>query len=239
MTKQPIVILHGWGSSPDRWEAIRTSLTELADGLQGEIFSPFLPGFDGKPIPKPYFIDDYVGWLNEYLKEHHIKKPILVGHSNGGRIAIRFAATHGGVEKLVLINSAGIPNTDISFKRRIFMVIAKVGKTLLFAIKGTPLYSFSEKLLYKAARESDYLKASPIMKKTMQNLLIYDATEDLAKISCPTLCIWGRNDSSTPIWMGEKIAAGIPHASLSIIEGGHNIHISHPKEVVSLISNFI
>ena len=239
MTKQSIVILHGWGSNPKRWIAIHDSLNALADNMGDAIHIPFMPGFDGEDPQKALGVDDYVEWLEKYIKENKLGSVALIGHSNGGRIAMRYAATHKNVAKLVLIAAAGIPNTRISLKKSVFKALAKAGKTILSPLQGTSFYSAAEKLVYKAARESDYYKASPVMKETMLNLIGYDATGDLKKISCPSLCIWGRQDTATPLWMGEKIVAGIPHCDIKIIDGGHSIHITHPEIVAGYIKDFL
>ncbi|KXK11811.1 MAG: Non-heme chloroperoxidase [Microgenomates bacterium OLB23] len=230
MTKQSIVILHGWGSTPNRWQAVAAELENT--------FIPALPGFGGKDPIKPYSVDDYVAWLENYLNEKKLKHIVLVGHSNGGRIAVRYAARYKNVHRLVLISAAGLPNSHLSMKKRVYGYVAKVGKVALAPIKQTPIYGFAEKVLYKLARESDYYKASAIMKQTMKNMLAYDATEDVKKIVCPTLCVWGTHDTATPLWMGEKIVAMLQNGTLKTIGAGHNIHITHPKWVAKCIQEF-
>jgi pimeloyl-ACP methyl ester carboxylesterase len=203
------------------------------------IHIPLLPGFDGEEPQEALNIDDYVAWLEEYIRKEGLKNIVLVGHSNGGRIAMRYTAKHKDVKRLVLIAAAGIPNTHISLKKTVFMGLAKGGKIVLGPFKETSLYRVAEKLLYKAARESDYYKASPVMKETMVNLLKYDVTGDLKKITCPSLCIWGRRDTATPLWMGKRIAAGIPGCTMKIVDGGHNIHVTHAGEVATYIKDFL
>lgn len=239
MIKQSIVILHGWGSSPKRWIAMHDSLKAFSRDIGNAIHMPFLPGFDGNEPEKALNIDDYVLWLEKYIKDHRLRNIVLVGHSNGGRIAIRYAATHKDVAKLVLIAAAGIPNNRISLKKSVFMVAAKTGKAILNPLKGTFLYRAAEKGIYKLARETDYYKASPIMKETMLHLLAYDATGDLKSITCPTLCVWGKNDAATPLWMGEKMVAGIPRCTMKVVDGGHNIHMTNTNEVATYIKDFL
>lgn len=239
MTKQSIVILHGWGSNPKRWIAMHDSLDAISNDMGEAIHIPFLPGFDGEDPTKALHIDDYVEWLETYIKEQGLKNVVLVGHSNGGRIAIRYASTHKDVKRLVLIAAAGIPNNTMSFKKAMFMAAAKIGKMLLRPLAGTSIYRLAEKGIYKLARESDYYQASPLMKETMLNLLSYDASGDLKNISCPTLCIWGKDDTATPLWMGNKIAAGISGSTMKVIDGGHNIHVTNVKEVAAYIKDFL
>jgi len=239
VTKQSIVILHGWGSNPERWIAVHDQLTLLSKELGSELHIPLMPGFDGEIPRKAMNIDDYVVWLNDYIEAHKLQNVVLVGHSNGGRIAIRYVATHKNVEKLILVAAAGLPNSHLSLKKTVFKFVAKIGKVVLQPLNKTSLYKLAEKFLYKMARESDYYKASPIMKDTMINLLSYDATNDVKKITCPSLCVWGKDDTATPLWMGEKIAAAIPRCTIKVVDGGHSIHMTHPKIVAGYIKDFL
>jgi hypothetical protein len=68
---------------------------------------------------------------NEELKDH--KDVVLVGHSNGGRIAIAYTAKHPEhIKKLILIDAAGIVHNEplLRAKRLIFGALAKVGKKI-------------------------------------------------------------------------------------------------------------
>ena len=228
---KPIVILHGWGSSPERWKPIHKAL---------EAHTPFLPGFDEKnPLKRPFSVEDYALWLDMYLDSHNIKNPILVGHSNGGRIAIHYAAHYENISKLVLIASAGIPDPSKDFKKAVFKALAKSGKKALKLVNNEKLAGFFQKILYKAARESDYVNAAPIMKKTMENILKYDAREDLGNIPVPALLIWGQADTATPVWMGHTMKKMIRASQIKILPAKHNVHITHNKEVIQLINDFV
>ena len=237
---QNVIILHGWGSNPDRWGLIRDQLqSSLGKIIDTKFYVPYLPGFDpDNPISKPYTIKDYGSWLDQYIKKNKIDKPAVVGHSNGGRIAIFFSSRHPEkISKLILIDSAGIPNKN-HLKIAVFYIFAKIGKKTL-ALFGKKTEKLWQNIFYRIARESDYLKASPVMKKTMQNLLQYNAENDLKNIISPTLIIWGKKDTTTPIWMGQKMTKLIPKANLNIISCGHNPHIEAPFEIAKIIRSFL
>ena len=60
----------------------------------------------------------------------------------------------------------------------------------------------------------------------MRAIFIKTVSEDLtdvaAKVSCPTLLVFGRNDTETPVEMGERLTKLIPSAQLVVLEGfGH------------------
>ena len=150
-----IVILHGWASHLGNWQP-------FVNKLQKKGYKVYLPNL---PTDKPMNTDEYSSWLKTYTKK--LTKFILIGHSFGGQIAINHAARFPKkVVKLVLINSAGI-RKKISLKRFIFLLLAKIGK-LIFKLPLLSKYtSVAQKLLYKSAREQDYLKASTVLKKTL------------------------------------------------------------------------
>src|SRR5438270_12888927 len=98
--KYPIVILHGWRLTGSRYKDIQ----ELFQKKGFTVYAPDLPGSADVKLTKEVMrIDDYIDFVLDFLKEHKIKKIILIGHSFGGRVAAKFAGRHPGiVEKLIL-----------------------------------------------------------------------------------------------------------------------------------------
>lgn len=174
-------------------------------------------------------LDDYVEWLGK--KTEAYPKVILIGHSNGGRISMAFAARYQEkVERLVLEDSAGIPARGRrALKRDLFRVIAKLGGLVSKS-------QFLRKLLHKIARENDYQNATPEMRKTMVNLGSVDFTPIFEKIKAPTLVIWGENDTTTPLSAGMEIHKQIVGSRMTIVKGArHSPHITHTSEFVDLV----
>lgn len=234
--KKTIIILYGWGGNPQSWQKVAEQF--IKNNYHVEV--PYIPGFDeNNPIDKPYKLENYTKWLLQFINQNKINKPIVIGHSNGGRIAAYFAAKQlSRVEKLILVGAAGIPPKN-KLKKLVFQSISQVGKSIFKTLKDEKLSLWARKILYKLAGESDYLNASPGMKKTMINLISHDLTEDFTKIKCPTLCIWGRHDSYTPLWMGERINQLIKPSQLKIIDNGrHGLHLTHPEKLSQLIIKF-
>ena len=63
-----------------------------------------------------------------------------------------------------------------------------------------------------------------------------DGREDLAKITCPTLVLCGRQDALTPLSGHEEMAKAIPNARLVIIEDcGHLAPLEHPHAVSAVM----
>jgi pimeloyl-ACP methyl ester carboxylesterase len=171
----------------------------------------------------------YVAWVNEFVRERGISEPLtLIGHSHGGRVILK-----GGfdfpVEKIVLIDSAGIvpPRKPPKFSYRLARALLKPFPALLNA--------------YKSRRGSaDYRAATPIMRDTLVKIVNEDMRGGLAQIQISTLLIWGENDTATPLTDAQLIASLIPDAGLVTVKNaGHYAHLDDPAFVYSVIDSFL
>ena len=227
-----VFILHGWAYSTEKWQPFVNLLKQK--GINSTILK--IPGLTEK-IDRTWTIDDYINWLkNEIDKEKG--KVMLIGHSNGGRIAISLAVRYPNMlSHLILIDAAGVYHNDLAirFKRFMFKKIVKTSKKL----------SSSERLkslLYKIVGESDYKNATLIMKQTMVNLINSDKNVfgNLDKIKVPTLIVWGREDRITPLSDGKLMHKLIKNSKLYVVkEARHSPHYTHAEEVANLISEYL
>ncbi|MDD5152827.1 MAG: alpha/beta hydrolase [Candidatus Pacebacteria bacterium] len=224
-----IYILHGWSYTKDKWEPMIWGLGAL--GYQ--VVFPDIPGLTGT-LDKPWELSHYMHWLRDILREE--KEPVvLLGHSNGGRIAISYTAKYPEkVSELILVDSAGVYHDDFftNFKKSSLKTIAKAGKVFT---KSETL----RKVLYKLIGVRDYERANPIMRETMRNLIKVDSLPDAKKINAPVLLIWGSGDKVTPLSDGKILADTFPNAELHIVEGAlHSPQITHSADVLSIIQKY-
>jgi len=103
----PVVFLHGWALGQHTYRSVIGTLADTGC----RVIAPSLPGFGGTPdLPKDDFsLRGYASWLAGLLDVLDVDEPVvLVGHSFGGGVAIRFAHDHRDrVRSLVLVNSVG------------------------------------------------------------------------------------------------------------------------------------
>lgn len=229
-----ILLLHGWQDNLRTFDAIAQILSET-----NRVIYLDLPGFGQSETPKKTWnLDDYVVFVKNFIQKLEIQVDIIVGHSFGGRIAIKGAATNNlQLAKIILINSAGIAKskTPLNF---ILKILAKIGNVL---ISIPPFVFWKEKLREKFYKSigSDYLNAGA-MRETFLKIIAEDLSESAKKINIPTLLIWGENDTETPLSDGKLFSQIIPHSKLEIIkEAGHFAHQEKPKEVAKLIQEFL
>lgn len=225
-----IVILHGWTYSLDKWGRFIDLLRE--NGFEVEL--PKIPGLT-QESNETWDLDKYTNWLNKLLGKYE-NKLILLGHSNGGRIAINYAVKYPNkLEKLILIDSAGIFHNDlpIRLKRIVFKNVAKIGKKFTKS-------DILRKVLYKFAREGDYENASENMKKTITNLMNIDLRPVLRKIKTPTQIIWGENDQIIPVKDAYLISELIKGSKLYIVKNArHAPFFTNSEEVARIIKDDI
>jgi len=241
----PIILLHGWGIDSSKYIETAKQLILQAKSyeVQTRIIIPDLPGF-GKSDepPQAWGIDDYMELVKKFieLSLQGIDNIILIGHSFGGRIAIKFAAKYPDkVKALILTGAAGIKH-PLSIKQKIFFVAAKLGKIFFSLPIINKLEKTAQKVLYKAAREKDYYQTQGVMKETFKKVIAEDLTPYLEKIITPTLLLWGRNDHSTPLKDGEILHFKIQNSKFKIVaEANHSLPYQYPEKFAKIVAEFI
>ena len=268
--KIPIVLLHGWGVSSDKYTELIKILYSILN-TQYSILILDLPGFGKSDEPKENWnLDDYVEFVDEFIKKASrksgfelvkdllknlnlnrglasvatgakpLQKSILIGHSFGGRIAIKYTAKYPEkIDKLILTGAAGIKH-KLTAKQKIFFILAKTGKTIFSLPIINNLEKYARKFLYKVAREKDYYQASLRMKETMKNVLDEDLTDYLDKIKNPALLVWGREDKTTPLTDGKIMNEKIENSKLVVVNNAnHSLPYQKAEKFVKIAEKFI
>lgn len=228
-TKLRIIWLHGWG-------ATHTSMYLLAELFQNqaENYLLDLPGFGkSKKLEKPYSSLDYVKDVADFINTLPPKKTIIVGHSNGGRIAVKLLANYTKiVDGIVLLDGAGLQKKH-SF---IFKIYTNTVRKFSPIIKK--IFPFLKNV---SLGSNDYKNTSGIMRETFIKLLDENLVEDAKKIEIPTLLIYGDLDRETPLYMGQEFNKLIKNSKLHILEGGDHWSslLDYKRQTHHFITTFI
>jgi len=229
-----LLMLHGWMGSLQDFDAVTKNLS-----VDHRVVRLDLPGFGASELPhKPWHVGDYANFVGDFCAKVGIEPVAVIGHSLGGRIILKGHAEHSlHGQKAVLIASAGVADRQ-TLRNWSFKMIAKAGKAATAIPPFTMLRAKLRGKLYAAAK-SDYASAGA-MTPTFLNII----TENLAPlaplIKVPTLLIWGKNDTTTPLSEGERLQALIPDAKLEVIDGaGHFVQSEKPDEVARMIREFV
>ncbi|RKZ90045.1 MAG: alpha/beta hydrolase [Candidatus Parabeggiatoa sp. nov. 1] len=233
-TGKNIILLHGWGAQISSFKPVHQY---LENNLR--VYSLDLPGF-GKsdPPPESWGTAEYTHLVQQFIHELGIKNPIIMGHSFGGRIAIRLALIET-IHKLILVDSAGIKP-----KRKLNYYLKVYAYKLLKNVAQLPIlkHVFKKMLesVQKKAGSKDYQNASGVMRTTLIKVVNEDLTELLPQIKAPTLLMWGENDQATPVSDGQLMEQLIPDAGLVVLKNaGHFSYLDKLNEFLLIISSFL
>ena len=90
------------------------------------------------------------------------------------------------------------------------------------------------------AGSEDYRQASPVMKKTMVNLLNEDMRPLMPEIKAPTLLIWGEGDTATPLSDGQQMEKLIPGSGLAVLKpAGHFSYLDQLPQFLRTLIYFL
>jgi pimeloyl-ACP methyl ester carboxylesterase len=230
-----LLLLHGWGGNIESLRGLQEILAK-----HYKVTNISLPGFAGSEAPKStWSLKDYSLFLEELILTLGLKKPIVAGHSYGGKIAIKLALEFPQlISALILINASGIKPKN-SLKKSIFGIGSKVAKVL-----GSPLPSGLKQKIksfgYKyIVREQDYLKSGSL-RETFKKIVNEHYNEELKTINIPTLIIWSEKDTYVPVWMGVKMRELIPNSRFIMVENEtHGLPLKDPTLTAELIRNYL
>lgn len=206
---QAILLLHGWGQNVEMMRFLKEHFQ-----ANYKVVVLDLPGFGNSDEPvKPWGVEDYTQLIAYLCHVLQLTNPIVIAHSFGARIALSFAYQYP-VKQLFLTGAAGIlPKRTLSY-------YIKVYTYKLLKILHLPNTMGSE----------DFKNASCCMKQTLSICVNQDLTSLLSQVEAPTLLIWGEKDTQTPLWMGEKMEALMPNATLIIFKDDDHFAYFHQQE---------
>jgi pimeloyl-ACP methyl ester carboxylesterase len=207
-----MLFLHGWGGSR---ESLRGIATLFQHTHCVHLFD--LPGFgEAPPPPESWGTIEYADLLQEYILERVQGTVVLVGHSFGGRVSIRLASRRlSQIRDLVLLGVPGLPQQGLS-RARVRRWRIRTLRRLLIALK--PLIGSRGVEWHTATFGSKDYQAAGKMRPVLIRSVNEDLTESAKAIACPTLLIWGTDDTETPPWLARRYAQLLgPRATLTLL----------------------
>ena len=222
--EKAVVLLHGWGQNI-------AMMKPIGDRLKNNrVIIIDLPGFGESEEPKDIWsIYDYADCVHELLKSLKVENPILIGHSFGGKISLVYASKYK-VDKLILFGSP--------FKKVIKKLSVKT--RILKSLKKIPVLNKLEGFAKKHIGSRDYKSASETLRKILVEHVNLDITEEVKKITCPTLIVWGTNDSEVPISDAYELEKLISDAGVVEYEGcTHYAYLERLEQTIKVIKSFI
>ncbi|MGQ9910034.1 MAG: alpha/beta fold hydrolase [Candidatus Flexifilum sp.] len=233
----PVTLLHGWGVDS-------SLMLSTAQGLSRsgfEMIIPDLPGFGSSASPPhAWSACDYAKIVIHLLDHLDVKRTAVIGHSFGGRIGLILASEYPArVSKLVLTSAAGVPP-----QRRLIPTVRlrafKAMRAVANRLGGRRIAEQMSTWYNQRYGSPDFKQTSGIMRETFKRIIGEDLRPFAARISAPTLLIWGDQDEDTPLWMGKTLEQAIPDAGLVTFPGaGHYAYLERNAEFVRIVTHFL
>lgn len=236
-SENKVVFLHGWGGNTDSFLKLALELSEQRPDL--ELILVDYPGFGLTENPGKEGWDTYRygTWVKAFCDELSIEKTNFYVHSFGGRILTRLMNTYPQLgKKLVFTGAAGI-KWPLSLRQKLSVYFSKIMPKAKSA-RGLRIQNF---IITKIFGAHDWGNVAPELKATLTKVLAEDDfREVLKKISQPSLILWGKKDTITPLKSGKVYAKKIPNNQFITFETGkHGIHHTHQAEIIEVLTKFL
>jgi pimeloyl-ACP methyl ester carboxylesterase len=198
-----VIALHGWGRSGADFVSLLAGLDAAAIHLPG--FGPT------SPPDTAWGTRDYADLVAEAIAP--FAPVVVVGHSFGGRVAVRLAAHHPELVSGLVITGAPLVRLSAPTKPKLAYRLAK-WLNKVGAISDARMESRR-----RAAGSADYNAAQGIMRDVMVKTVNENYDDDIAAITCPTWLVWGENDTAAPTAAGKVASERIRGAMWRIVSG--------------------
>jgi pimeloyl-ACP methyl ester carboxylesterase len=217
--QRSILCIHGAGGNSLHWMA-----TEPPPGWS--VIVPDLPGHGLSQGDPPQTISGYAAWVESFIETIH-ERPVLVGHSMGGAIALTVALNRPELlSGLVLVGTGaklGVSTGIMSMCRggnaadvESFLAEWAYGPSI------SPAQIESWNSLFGRASCEVYLAGFTACGG-------FDVREHLGKINLPTLIICGVHDQLTPLKFAQYLGERIPQTQIAEIpDAGHMAMLEQP-----------
>jgi pimeloyl-ACP methyl ester carboxylesterase len=236
----PVVLLHGWALAQHTYRGVIETIA--AQGCR--VIAPAMPGFGGTPeLPSNQFsIRGYAQWVADLLDGLDVEEQaVVVGHSFGGGVAVRFAHDHRArVRSLVLVNSVGGSSWRNGRTLRSIAERPLWDWGLHFPGDVWPLRQATRVLPVVAEDFLPNLVRNPRALVKVANLArradLRAELETLRDSGLGVSIIWGKRDGIIPRESFEAlcVASGVQG---TVVEGSHSWLIANPEHFGEVITN--
>ena len=226
-----LVFLHEGLGSIALWRDFPTRLC-TALGLPGLVYDRWGHG-QSEPLDRPrdlrYLHDEAERFLPEVLAEGGVTRPVLIGHSDGGTIALLFAARFPEVPAAVVTEAAHVFVEDLTVAG-----IQAAGRAFAETDLPTRLARYhgdKTESLFRAWHD----------RWLAPDFRAWNIEAEIAAVTCPVLVLQGEADQyGTPAQV-EAIARGVTGpAETALLPGiGHAPHQEAADQVLALIAEFL
>ncbi len=242
----PIIILHGIFGSSDNWLTIGKIL-----GEENRVFMVDQRNHGQSPRSDEFNYDVMAADLHEFILEHKLENPIIVGHSMGGKAVMQFAMSYPDTfSKMVVVDIApkyypvhhsmilqGLASVDLkNLKSR-----TEANEILSRFEENEGVRQFLLKNLWRNPaknNEFDWRINLPVITQNID--VVGHELQNEQTVEKPALFIRGSESHYIQPEDERKIWELFPNYELETIEGaGHWVQADKPKEFIEILTRFV
>jgi proline iminopeptidase len=259
----PVLIAHSGGPGMDArdWD----DFARIDDFVTIVAIHPRGSGLSGQADGDAYLLPDYASDLQALRLHLGLDRPIIIGWSHGGMVAMQFAFTYpDALSKLILFDTSAYFGEFLSdiegavqafkhepwFEKSFAALKAEWAGDYKTDADMARLWAEEMKFYFKKfeVRPQTYHERTkdlpiciiPLKTFNDQEAATLDLRPQLKNITVPTLVLVGRHDFITNVAMAEEMVNHIPDAQLEIFEdSGHFALVEEPEKFYRVIKEFV
>ncbi|TAH24757.1 MAG: alpha/beta fold hydrolase [Cytophagales bacterium] len=239
----PMIIMHGVFGTCDNWITVSKNLAE-----HYQVFLLDLRNHGQSPHSTEFSYEAMANDLSEFIESHQLIRPIIIGHSMGGKVAMKYAATFDNISSLIVADIAprfykrhhdqilnglnALPLNKI--KSRI-----EADEILATYISELSVRQFLLKNLFRNDQgEFQWRLNLPVITKNID--IVGEAQVSESRINIPTLFIKG--EKSNYIRKEDEISIHQIFSNAKIVEisnAGHWVQAEEPLAFIDAVISFL
>ncbi len=243
---EPVIILHGLLGLSDNWVTIGRRLAE-----KFEVFIPDQRNHGQSPHSDTFNYYSLTEDLLEFVEDHQLLNPIIIGHSMGGKVAMNFALEHPfRVDKMIVVDIStrkysgrqehleildAMRSVDLS----VVTEREEVESLIREKIKSEKIALFILKNIYRIGRKklAWRLNVDAIF-NNIENA--YEEIDSHYTYEKPVLFVKGGKSNYIMADDQVEIRKYFPNAQFKTIENAsHWVHADEPEELCRIFSEFL
>lgn len=244
---QPMIILHGVFGVSDNWVSFAR---KMADHY--EVFIPDQRNHGQSPHDPTFNYFALCSDLYDFIEEHDIKDPIILGHSMGGKVAMHFALENPDMLKALIVADISMRTYNRRF-RHLDMIDAMmnvnfnnaetredVESQIKLQIPDERTRLFAMKNLYRREHGGQFAWRLNLEAINLNMDEVFEGIESKNLFTKPTLFVRGGDSDYVKYDDFDQIYRNFPKADIKTIErAGHWLHAEKPDEFQNIITDFL